>query len=386
MRCGCCAAAHIGHRCCTQNLRALWTTLLLNTSFTIAQIFGAAAAHSLALLGDTGTMVVDSITYAVNIAAEYYKESVGGGDVMAERRSAKIEVFASLLSVLALLGVTAVVTINALDRLNGTSPPIEDDVDPDIMLGFTMVNLVIDIVMWVAIVQRRAGGGAHCSQCRRCFCCHCTQCCWRAPPVRHHHDKMPTQEAALQRRGLRLTWSKRSSNGPTGTGRLLQPRRQRYMCTAAEATEAAEVMNPTELGDVGSQPPGRDLSGQAVSLMADSNAVPQRDLNLCSAFAHVLADTMRTLTVMACALLVSVGGFDPSTTDAIGSLVVCGVITIVALYVTFEACSQGVALLPPASSDMETAAREGSAPEVGGTDSVAVGTSSSAASQTRALS
>jgi len=254
------------------------------------------------------------------------------------------------------------------------------------MLGFTIVNLVIDIVMWITIAQRRAGGGAHCSQCCRCFCCHCTQCCWHAPPVRHHHDKMVTQEAVLQRRGLRLKWAERSSNGPTGTGRLLQPRRQRYTCTlpAADATEAAEAMNPTELGDVGSQPPGRDLSGQAVSLTAGSNAVPQRDLNLCSAFAHVLADTMRTLTVMTCALLVSVGGFDPSTTDAIGSLVVCGVITIVALYVTFEACSQGVALLAPSSSsDIETAAA-GSTPEVGGTDSVR--TSSSAASQARALS
>ena len=60
------------------------------------------------------------------------------------------------------------------------------------------------------------------------------------------------------------------------------------------------------------------------------------DLNLCSAFAHVLADTLRTLTVMSCALLVSLGGLDGDRTDAIGSLVVCVVITVVAAFVGYE--------------------------------------------------
>ena len=62
----------------------------------------------------------------------------------------------------------------------------------------------------------------------------------------------------------------------------------------------------------------------------------EQDLNLCSAFAHVLADTMRTLTVMVCALLVWVGGLDSKTTDALGSLAVAGVILIVAVYVAVE--------------------------------------------------
>lgn len=87
-------------------------------------------------------------------------------------------------------------------------------------------------------------------------------------------------------------------------------------------------------------------------LTAELDVSPQRDLNLCSAFAHVLADTLRTFTVMACALLVSVGGFDASATDAVGSLVVCAVIAVVAAYVTYEACSQALAL----RADRRTAA------------------------------
>ena len=55
------------HRCCTSNMRALWATFMLNTLFTIAQTIGATASNSLALLSDTGTMWVDSATYAVNL-------------------------------------------------------------------------------------------------------------------------------------------------------------------------------------------------------------------------------------------------------------------------------------------------------------------------------
>eukprot|EP00966_Prymnesium_polylepis_P142988 3300617-Prymnesium_polylepis.1 len=61
---------------------------------------------------------------------------------------------------------------------------------------------------------------------------------------------------------------------------------------------------------------------------------------MCSAFAHVIADTMRTLTVMGCALLVSVGGFDSERTDAVGSLVVCCIILGIAAYIGHEALVQ----------------------------------------------
>ena len=70
--------------------------------------------------------------------------------------------------------------------------------------------------------------------------------------------------------------------------------------------------------------------------MPDLDLSPSHDLNLCSAFAHVLADTLRTLTVMACALLVQLGGFDSEATDAVGSLVVCAIIILIAAFVAVE--------------------------------------------------
>lgn len=42
------------------------------------------------------------------------------------------------------------------------------------------------------------------------------------------------------------------------------------------------------------------------TIAADFDVSPHENLNLCSAFAHVVADTMRTITVMTCAILASV--------------------------------------------------------------------------------
>ena len=62
----------------------------------------------------------------------------------------------------------------------------------------------------------------------------------------------------------------------------------------------------------------------------------------------MLADTLRTLTVMTCALLNLIGGLDADRTDAIGSLVVCAVVAAVALEVAYETVAQWRRLRTPA--------------------------------------
>ena len=69
-------AAGPGLCCGSTTLSALWATVAFNTVFTLAQCFGAVLANSVALLSDTGTMFVDSLTYACNIGAEYLKVRV----------------------------------------------------------------------------------------------------------------------------------------------------------------------------------------------------------------------------------------------------------------------------------------------------------------------
>ncbi|KOO33515.1 hypothetical protein Ctob_014399 [Chrysochromulina tobinii] len=118
----------------------------------MAQTAGATAAHSLALMGDTATMAVDSVTYAINIGAEYHKETVG------PRAAARIEIGASLLSVVALVAVTISIVISAVARLSEAAAEKDEDVDPLIMLIFTSMNLAVDIGMCGSIVLRRTSG------------------------------------------------------------------------------------------------------------------------------------------------------------------------------------------------------------------------------------
>ena len=67
---------------------------------------------------------------------------------------------------------------------------------------------------------------------------------------------------------------------------------------------------------------------------------PHEELNMCSAFTHLLADTMRTVTVLASSLLTWLGHTDSVQTDAIGSVVVGVVVLAIAVFVLYEAVVQ----------------------------------------------
>ena len=63
------------------------------------------------------------------------------------------------------------------------------------------------------------------------------------------------------------------------------------------------------------------------------------NLNMLSAFTHVIIDTLRSLAVMVAALLASVFGFDPDRADAIAA-VVCSVLTFVSTFPLFAGLMQ----------------------------------------------
>lgn len=275
-----CEAAGGRSACCAANLRALWATFLLNTAFTFAQVIGATAANSLALLGDTGTMFVDSVTYAINIFAELNKHRF---------ETHSLEIGASLFSVAALCTVTAFVMRDAIGRLSRSrggeagsgegSGEVEgevegEEVDPIIMLTFTCFNLLVDFGMFASILLRRRGGGGGSA------CCLCPYFLRPAPPNAAASDELQDEAA----------------EGGAGAGGA----------AGGAAAEDAAALN----------------------------------LNMCSALAHVVADTMRTLTVMGCALLVAFCGYDAEHTDAMGSLLVCCIVLAIAAYISFEATAE----------------------------------------------
>ena len=271
-------------------MRALWATFGLNTSFTFAQMLGARAANSLALLGDTGTMAVDSLTYAINLIAEYNRHR------LSPRTSMAIEVSASLFSVVALVGVTMYVMHDAIVRLS--RPSTGTRVNAGIMLVFTGINLLIDLGMCGSILLRRSGGLGSCL--RRVG----RRKKLLSPQMgqelldRQGANSVVSEDVCFRRSGLSVENSAAGALPPAATGTL-------------------------------------DPAANKPAGTADVDA--SLSLNMCSAFAHVLADTMRTLTVMGCGVLVAAFGLDSERTDAIGSLVVCCIILFIAAYITYEA-------------------------------------------------
>ena len=280
-------------------------------------------------MGDTGTMYVDSATYLVNIFAEYYKDGLG-------ERGKALEIGASFVSAFSLVGITAYVMTHAVMRL-GSEPGEEEDVNPGIMLFFTVCNIFIDLGMFLSIVLRRTGGLYGCIL-RRCRCI-----AGRPAGTAGARGSVPSSDDAANH----------SSCGEAGGGGgQSAPLAQCASSLLSSEVHAQIVEHRAALGADGSGgggggagggpdgSRGRSDSDVVSGLAVEMNIKPSEELNLCSAFAHVIADTMRTFTVLACALLVALGGLDSERTDAIASLVVSIIILFVAAYIFYEATVQ----------------------------------------------
>ena len=127
--------------CCgTSNLRALWGLLLLNTSFAVAQMVGAAIANSISMFSDSGSMLVDSFAYLLNLGMEKRKIKYG------VEASKLFEVFTSIISVTLLVVVTISTVVTAAQRLVTRSGD-DKEVDGRFVFGFSFGNLLIDIAM-----------------------------------------------------------------------------------------------------------------------------------------------------------------------------------------------------------------------------------------------
>ena len=249
--------------------RPLWLAFVGNTVFTSAQVVGATLANSLAMFSDTSTMFVDSVTYLVSLVAEHQRARCG------PRGAQAAELGASAFSVIALFAVTVFVAHDAVERVYGGEE--EEDVDPAIMLGFTIVNLFVDFFMCAPFVR------------------HVVR--------RRRRRRFPTEVSLAQVQA--------SSAQPGSPECRVTP----YSAEPAAADATAD--------------------GDGIELNAS------KELNLVSAYAHVFADTLRTLTVLTCAVLVYASpSISPATADAVGALVVSGIIFVVVLYLGYETVCQ----------------------------------------------
>jgi Co/Zn/Cd efflux system component len=141
------------------NLRSLWGFFALNTVFAAAQMTAAVVNNSLSMISDSGSMLVDSLTYAVNIYAERRRLRSGADAV-------RLEVYASLFSVAALIVVTTVMFIDATHRLCCGAAD-EKEVDGKIVLGFASGNLAIDVLMCTNLFYQQSKHGMDANYARK---------------------------------------------------------------------------------------------------------------------------------------------------------------------------------------------------------------------------
>jgi Co/Zn/Cd efflux system component len=127
----------------THNLRALWGMFILNTAFAISQMVGSKLANSLSMFSDSGSMLVDSLAYMINICMERTKTKYGPA------ASKLWEVYVSFISVSLLVTVTSIAIADAASRLSSSRLPNTGGatVDGRIVLGFSLGNLFIDVIM-----------------------------------------------------------------------------------------------------------------------------------------------------------------------------------------------------------------------------------------------
>ena len=101
-------------------------------------------------MGDSSTMFLDSITYALNYWLEIQKEK----KTRSKRRLEWIEIYVSGLSMVILLGVSVVFLILAIQRIANAANSSKE-VEATFVLVFSAINLVFDFLSLGLFIHER---------------------------------------------------------------------------------------------------------------------------------------------------------------------------------------------------------------------------------------
>lgn len=125
------------------NIFLLALVCILFGCFAIAQIIAAIIGNSLSLLGDSSSMIVDAVTYGLNMVAEMMKKR-GVSEIVRVRLELGIPLFSMLALIATSLYIIedAAVTIATVDEIAADEQNVTNDT---LMLIFSCINLSIDI-------------------------------------------------------------------------------------------------------------------------------------------------------------------------------------------------------------------------------------------------
>eukprot|EP00931_Biecheleriopsis_adriatica_P096783 TRINITY_DN7047_c0_g1_i1.p1 TRINITY_DN7047_c0_g1~~TRINITY_DN7047_c0_g1_i1.p1 ORF type:complete len:315 (+),score=46.23 TRINITY_DN7047_c0_g1_i1:39-983(+) len=114
---------------CSGNMQVLLLTITLFGSGTAAQTVGAVMAHSKSLLADSFAMWIDLLTYTLNIIAEAFAGC---------KAHKWLQIIVPMISLSTLTYATIGVMQEAIQTLQAPGDSQDDDVNPYVVLGFSL--------------------------------------------------------------------------------------------------------------------------------------------------------------------------------------------------------------------------------------------------------
>lgn len=276
-------------RLSNQVLLEISVTLFL--VFALAELTGAIISGSLSLLGDAVSMCVDVVSYICSVYVEWYKNNHGR---FTKWSRLCIEIIIPSISLMSLIGITIYISYDAISVL--MNPPEEDDVDVVYLYTYSAANLFIDLLVSGLFY-------------------------FRGTDVFQEPVSVPV---------LSLDTSINFDDPDDEFGHLddileFPPARPQ---TATEGHESKSLAVFSKLF-------GSSSGYAAVPAGGSSGSSSKANLNMISAFTHILGDTLRTIAMFVAALVSTITGIDGDICDAsaaivvaISMLVLCGPIII----------------------------------------------------------
>eukprot|EP00588_Corethron_pennatum_P021326 CAMPEP_0194312836 /NCGR_PEP_ID=MMETSP0171-20130528/9766_1 /TAXON_ID=218684 /ORGANISM="Corethron pennatum, Strain L29A3" /LENGTH=317 /DNA_ID=CAMNT_0039067537 /DNA_START=200 /DNA_END=1153 /DNA_ORIENTATION=+ len=248
--------------------------------FTIIQtVVSFTVAHSAAMQADCAAMAVDAATYGLNLWAERKKkkyismdDGTEGGLIRTHRSILLLEFYTPALSIIVLLSLTVFVTSESLRTLfPNTFPGGDSEESPNarLMLIFSILNLVLDFI--------------------NVFFFACAGNLFGFMPLRNKSSQKVTEGS------LDVTEESTEEEGIGGNAM------------------DGERNKKHELGDI------------SITL---SKIQSRGNMNMCSAYTHIVADTLRSIAVILAAICVLFFDVDDSKADATAALVVSFIIIL----------------------------------------------------------
>lgn len=313
-----------GYWCLWRGTRKPSNSQLLGTAFVTFMVFAsvqmafAFAANSVAMVGDSATMMVDSMTYAFNWLAERQKgvatskflqeeSQLTAGERKIRRRTLRKttlqwELLPPLTSVATLLAVTGLVLNRAIGNLIlDANRPESEQSTPNLalMLGFSSTNLLLDVL--------------------NLFCFSKAKHLLGYSTKRNGHDHVHGND--------------KPSAGTRSGEELQRPPGTLDDTDQAHSSSTVVVANPERINQASTS--DRCLeSDNADSSTESDDGSSDANLNMCSAYTHLFADTLRSISVILAAILaLAVDEVTPEVADSsaavvVSALILCSVIPL----------------------------------------------------------